>query len=110
MITNVELRLRRAFEGWTQVKLAEELGITQEHLSRVEAGKEPISKKLKNRYIKRFGKKSIIDKLNDSDLLTTYDRRLRAILNRAGMRPEAINRLFFLAWEDIRNRTKGGNK
>lgn len=104
MITEKEFRLRRAYEDWTQTKLAMELGITQEHLSRVERGTEPISKKLEKRYIKLFGKKLLIDKLNETDL-ATHKRGLRIILRDTyNQRDDAIDGLF-KTWDAVRERS-----
>lgn len=88
-----------------QTDFAEKLSITQGHLSLIETGKKPVSKKLEKRYTKLFGKKSLIDKLNAPDL-AIKKRDLRRILqNTYRQRKEAVDYLFEL-WNGVRERKK----
>lgn len=55
MINLLELKARRLKLKYSQREFSNMLGITQEHLNRLERGKLPISRKVERRYEQLFG-------------------------------------------------------
>jgi len=59
MISLLELKARRLKLKYSQREFSNMLGITQEHLNRLERGRLPISRKLERRYEELFGSKHL---------------------------------------------------
>jgi len=55
MISQLELKARRLKLRHSQREFGDMLGITQEHLNRLEKGRLPISRKIERRYEQLFG-------------------------------------------------------
>ena len=65
MISLLELKARRLKLKYSQRDFSNMLGITQEHLNRLERGKLPISHKIERRYEQLFGVKRLTSILTE---------------------------------------------
>jgi transcriptional regulator with XRE-family HTH domain len=113
-LTTDELRLRRAKLNLNQTAFAEMLGIkSRAHYSRVEKGKNRITKRLQKNYIKKFGGEFLTDMLNEQ----VVKRELRTIFRKTYRTPPEKIEKFISIWDNIhehslhkQDKKKGGEK